>query len=238
VSLEIGPTPLSPGCISTAAIGCGPILPGGPYAGTRVVTVPKVVVYNGVALGGDPRNIGGTGTGLVNLSDDSATGTLTGLPAGPVAAGVAPAPDGTQPPNATCNPACSTTLANTTPSTTPLIPTIFWEPGNLRGPGLASFDVAVPPINAVGTAGSIGGVIAPIDYLVGKLVTDSFGQFVIPPGFAATTLFVQPIIFTRPIAALFGGASTVPYCGTPSAPNNPGGGQVAETAVLGVLSGP
>src|SRR5262249_25144865 len=75
-------------------------------------------------------------------------------------------------------------------------------------------------------------------YLVGKLVTDSFGQFVIPPGFAATTIFVQPIIFTCPIAALFSGTAGVTYCGTPSAPNNPGGGQVAETAVLGVLSGP
>src|SRR5215471_2132196 len=83
VSLEIGPVPLTPGCLSTATMGCGPVLPGGPYAGTRVVTVPKVVVFNGVALGGDPRNIAGTGTGLVNLSDDSATGTLTGLPAGP-----------------------------------------------------------------------------------------------------------------------------------------------------------
>jgi len=238
VSLEIGPVPLSPGCLSTAAMGCGPVLPGGPYAGTRVVTVPKVVVFNGVALGGDPRNVAGTGTGLVNLSDDSSTGTLTGLPAGPVVAGVAPAPDLTRPPNATCNPQCAITLANVVPSTTSLIPPIFWEPDNLRGRALASFDAQVAPINAVGSAGSIGGVITPIDYLVGKLVTDSFGQFVIPPGFAATTIFVQPIIFTCPVAALFAGPAGVPYCGTPSAPNNPGGGQVAETAVLGVLSGP
>src|SRR5215467_12952719 len=49
VSQEVGPATLAPGCTSTAAAGCAPILPGGPYAGTRVVTVPKVVVYNGVA---------------------------------------------------------------------------------------------------------------------------------------------------------------------------------------------
>src|SRR5439155_25146216 len=77
VSQEAGPAALRPGCTNTTAAGCAPVLPGGPYAGTRVVTVPKVVVYNGVALGGDPTNIGGTGTGLTNLADDFATMTLT-----------------------------------------------------------------------------------------------------------------------------------------------------------------
>src|SRR5215467_5805198 len=102
VSQEVGPATLAPGCTSTAAAGCAPILPGGPYAGTRVVTVPKVVVYNGVALGGGPRSVGGTGTGLVNLSDDSLTGTLTGLPS-------VGAPNPALTAFATCNPACAAT---------------------------------------------------------------------------------------------------------------------------------
>jgi len=206
VSQEIAPAALRPGCTNTAAAGCAPILPGGPYAGTRVVTVPKVVVYNGVALGGDPTNISGTGTGLRNLSDDNATVTLTALPP------------------ALC---CSTTPA-------PVTPPIFWEPDNLRGRALASFDAQVAPINQTGSAGSIGGVITPIDYLVGRTVLDTLG---LPVGPVDSIIFVQPIIFTCPTAALFAGPAGVPYCGTPSSPANPGGGQVAETAVLGVGPG-
>src|SRR5215467_11161632 len=206
VSQELGPAALRPGCTNTTAAGCAPILPGGPYAGTRVVTVPKVVVYNGVALGGDPTNIAGTGTGLRNLSDDNATVTLTGLPP------------------TVC---CSTQPAPVTP--------IFWEPDNLRGRALASFDAQVAPINATGTAGSIGGVITPIDYLVGRF---SFSTFGFPVGPVESILFVQPIIFTCPTAALFSGPAGVPYCGTASGPSNPGGGQVAEAVVVAVLTGP
>jgi len=205
VSQETGPAALLPGCTNTAAAGCAPIIPGGPYAGTRVVTVPKVVVYNGVALGGDPTNISGTGTGLRNLSDDNATVTLSTTP------------------TLTC---CSTVTAP--------VPPIFWEPDNLRGRALASFDAQVAPINLQGALGSIGGVITPIDYLVGRTVVDSFGT---PSGPVDSIIFVQPIIFTCPTAALFSGPAGVPYCGTPSAPNNPGGGQVAESAILGTAPG-
>jgi hypothetical protein len=231
VSQEPNPTSINPGCVITAAAGCVPILPGGPYAGTRVVTVPKVVVYNGVALGGDPRNISGTGTGLVNLSDDSLTGTLTAL----LSVGV---PGGTNP-AATCNPVCAAT--SPVRGENPILP-IFWEPDNLRGRALASFDAQVAPINAIGTGNppltvtataSIGGVVTPIDYLVGKLITDNFGA---APNVNSQSLFVQPIIFTCPTTALFAGSAGVPYCGLPSGPAG-SGGQVAETAVLGVLSG-
>jgi len=203
VSQETNPAALAAGCTNTTAAGCAPTFPGGPYAGTRVVTVPKVVVYNGVALGGDPTSISGTGTGLVNLADDFATVTLTAT---------------------TFGPCCSTQPAPVTP--------IIWEPDNLRGRALASFDSQVAPINATGTAGSLGGVITPIDYLVGKLVLNSFGA-----GFFIPAIFVQPIVFTCPTAALFAGPAGVPYCGTPAGPGA-GGGQVAETAALGVLSGP
>src|SRR5215831_394933 len=119
VSQETGPATLAPGCTSTAAAGCGPILPGGPYAGTRVVQVPKLVVYNSIALGFGL---------LTNLSDDSLTGTLTGLPS-------VGAPNPALPPNTTCNPVC----AATSPAPTVVggaanpIQSIFWEPDNLRG---------------------------------------------------------------------------------------------------------
>ena len=57
-------------------------LPGGAFAGTRVTTVPKMVVYNGTSLTLSfgpftfPGNV--TTLGAVNLYDDIWTGTLTG----------------------------------------------------------------------------------------------------------------------------------------------------------------
>ena len=61
------------GIIPIAPIQNLPQFPGGPYAGTRVVTVPKMIVYNGAAL-----SLFTTTGGALNLSDDTATGTLTG----------------------------------------------------------------------------------------------------------------------------------------------------------------
>ena len=58
-------------------------LPGGAFAGTRVVTIPKLVVYNGtaLALSSGPFVYPSStvlGLGAVNLADDTNTGTLTG----------------------------------------------------------------------------------------------------------------------------------------------------------------
>ena len=58
-------------------------LPGGAFAGTRVITVPKLVVYNGTALSlsSGPFVFPSStvlGLGAVNLADDIFTGTLTG----------------------------------------------------------------------------------------------------------------------------------------------------------------
>ena len=207
VSQEVGPTALNPTCTNTATLGCGPVLPGGPFAGTRVVTVPKVVVYNGVALGGNPTNIGSTGTGLVNLSDDTLTGTLTGQ----------------------ANTALSPSPAETcTPQPGDPIPCVFWEPDNLRGRALASFTAQVGP-----TGSLVAGVLTPIDYLVGRPITNTLGGFDNYPG-----IWVQPIIFTCPTGAIFPAPAGVTFCGIASGAANPGGGQVAETAVLGVRIDP
>jgi len=186
----------------------------GPFAGTRVAAVPKLNVFNGT-----------TTAGQVNLSDDNATGTLTGVPSN--AAIVA----GTTLPTVT---GCCNTAAPAPQN--PNIPAIFWEPDNVRGRALASFDAQVAPINAVGTVGSIGGVIAPFDYLVGRFATDTFGGFSLGTGQAvgqATTVFIQPIIFTCPTSALFSGPAGVPYCGTSTLA---GQTQIAEVPVLGAIS--
>jgi len=210
-----------------------PQFPGGPYAGTRVVTVPKMIVYNGATLAFGPG-----GGGALNLSDDTGTGTLTGInPAG----STFPNPNGTTTPaniaarysSATngATPWCGVLTAPVTPGSCNWIPPIFWEPDNLRGRALASFNSQIGP---QGT--SSAGVITPIDYLVGTLITDNLGtsQGIATPT-TFLTFFVQPIIFTCPSSSLGPGPSGVTFCG-----NGTGAAQVADVSQLGVLnaSGP
>src|ERR1022692_3319787 len=93
------------------------------------------------------------------------------------------------------------------------LPAIFWEPDNLRGRSLASFDSQVAPFNTV-----VAGVITPVDYLVGTEITDNFGAGIVPQGVPgitgqpgavpgavvpatagiATIYYVQPIAFSCP----------------------------------------
>jgi hypothetical protein len=175
-----------------------PQLPGGPYAGTRVVTVPKMVVYNGTALPltAPPACLPGS-CGAINLSDNTATGTLTATTGNPAAA-------------MTANP----------------IPPIFWEPDNLRGRALASFNSQVGP-----AATAVAGVITPIDYLVGTRITD-----LLTNGYGANTnattlaIQVQPIVFTCPGSAIFAAPSGVTFCGVAG---GGAGGQIPDLPVLG-----
>jgi hypothetical protein len=144
----------------------------GPYAGTRVTSIAKIVVYNGTALNFSQPGPGGCTSDApidcqaVNLSDNVATGTLTEITTR-IAFGqggfVAPAPDlqygtGAIPnscfpvpgspvaPSAVSNVVAPGSLAVPVLSCAPLaalptaIPSIFWEPDNLRGRALASFD--------------------------------------------------------------------------------------------------
>ena len=53
---------------------------------------------------------------------------------------------------------------------TPNLPAIFFEPDNLRGRALASFDAQVPPFG-----NPTAGVLTPVDYLVGNRISDNFG---------------------------------------------------------------
>jgi len=187
---------------AASAAGVQQQLPGGPYAGTRVVTLPKMAVYNGAA----PALTGGANA--YNLADDTATGTLTGT---------------------TGNPAASI-------ATNP-IPAIFWEPDNLRGRALASFDAQVGALST-----TTAGVIAPLDYLVGTQITNkcTTADTAASPcnigGVANTTggalaFWVQPVIFTCGASAIYAGPSGVTFCGIA------GAGQVAEVPVLGVMVG-
>src|ERR1022692_4231628 len=214
----------------------------GPYAGTRVTTLAKIVLYNGAQpnLSQPPSCVGDTvpDCQAVNLSDDTATGTLTAIAqkiafgqGTPAVLGVSPAGDlqfGGGTPNTpnrciTANPAAvpPATLPNNaavlscapTATLPTALPAIFWEPDNLRGRSLASFDSQVAPFNTV-----VAGVITPIDYLVGTEITDNFGAGIVPQGVPgitgqpgavpgavvpatagiATIYYVQPIAFSCP----------------------------------------
>jgi len=182
----------------------------GPYAGTRVTTIAKIAVYNGTGLNlsQPPSCLGDTPIDCqaVNLSDDTATGTLSvvnqkiafgqgatkglGLPNGDLQYGGA-VPNScitTQPAAVVPTPLIAVPPASNTPSQavlscaplatlTTALPAVFWEPDNLRGRALASFDAQVAPFTT-----PQAGVITPIDYIVGTEITDNFGAGLKPQG--------------------------------------------------------
>ena len=188
-------------------------LPGGAYAGTRVTTVPKLVVYNGSPLplsgGGSFPPSFGVGLGAVNLADSFLTGTLTGI--GTAIPGI-------------LGPATLTGGVNT------LIPAIFWEPDNLRGRALASYNSQVG-VSQFGSPsnGNVQGVITPLDYLVGSEIVDTPGGLFSSP--SRLRFYVQPIIFSCPATALFAAPGGVTFCGTAGGL----GTQVPGLPVLGSL---
>jgi len=218
--LDMSFAPLVPVIVPTAVPNMMQ-LPGGPYAGTRVVSIAKLYVYNGTG-GSDSA----APSSAYNLTDDTQTGTLTGTntnpAAGPATAGIGVTAAGSTSIFAKwCGPAGSTATGCNP------IPPIFWEPDNLRGRALASFDSQVYP----SSTDPLAGILAPMDFLVGTLISDNFG---------ATTnadfrLYVQPIIFTC-ASGIYKGPSGVSFCGAigggSSAP-----AQVAEVPVLGVQFG-
>jgi len=188
----------------------------GPYVGTRVVSVAKLQVYNANALilTQPPACTGDAPIDCmaVNLSDNTRTGTLT-------EGGALNALCNVTPPLALgiCAPIANVTLATPNP-----IRAIYWEPDNLRGRALASFDAQVAP------TGATAGVITPIDYLVGSTIYFNDGT----PGtpfLIAPFIYLQPIVYNCPGAAIFGGPSGVEFCGSFA------GGQVADLPVLGRL---
>lgn len=200
----------------------GPGLPGGAYAGTRVVSVPKLYVYNGVTL---PLAFNAAVPGAVNLADNTATGTLTATTGNPAPVLVLPTTAGA--------PAANTSNTPNTSTINP-IPSIFWEPDNLRGRVFNGADSQIGPFSTPSA-----GVITPIDYLVGTQVTGfqtngvggqpGFGIF---PRADLLSFFIQPIVYTCPGTSIFPG--NVIFCGTASNPVAPGGSQIADLPALGV----
>jgi len=217
----------------------------GPYAGTRVTTIAKLQVYNGLALNLTQPGPGGCTAATpvscmaVNLADNTATGTLTAITQkvaygfGAINAGASangdvqygggtptipnscitavpvaltaqqvnpvPAAGQTNPAQTPANIVLSCapvndspTIGSSTVAGSPAnetqglssglpgvgspgdLPAIFWEPDNLRGRSLASFDAQVAPFGS-----PVSGVITPYDYLVGTEITDNFGQGIV-----------------------------------------------------------
>src|SRR5579871_250220 len=124
------------------------------------------------------------------------------------------------------------------------LPAVFWEPDNLRGRALASFDAQVAPFSNT----SVAGVITPIDYLVGTEITDNLGASLVPQGIPgvtgqagaimpvtagiATVFYLQPIAFSCAGSAIYSGPSGVTFCGS----GVPGGQSlVADLPFLGPL---
>jgi len=225
-----GNFPAGPCGISASVASCQ-----GPYAGTRVTTIAKLAVYNGISLVLDQPPVCTAANPVscmaVNLSDDAATGTLTEI-AQKVAFGqgavgtngkqadlkYVAGPSTTSPTCFTSAPAqvlafaippavgapvlsCAPTYTvATVPGLTRALPAIFWEPDNLRGRALASFDAQVAPFGS-----AVSGIITPLDYLVGTEITDNFGQTALAPGGA-------PALTTSPTG---GNCATQPQPGCP-----------------------
>lgn len=210
-----------------------PITPGqriGPYAGTRVVTLAKLIVYNGGALNFTTQPPACDGNSpidctAINLADNTVTGTLAvvgatsqSITSPTTCLAAAPAPG-------LCESVVQPSL--TTDRVGNPIPAVYWEPDNLRGRALASFDSQVAPN---GTA--MAGVITPLDYLVGRRIYDAQGVQTSTGASGVNanyTLWIQPIVFTCPGAAIFPALSSVPFCGQFAA------GQVADQSALGQL---
>jgi hypothetical protein len=177
----------------------------GPYAGTRVTTIPKLVVYNGSVLGfTQPPSCLPATCQAVNLADNTATGTLTAVTTkvafGQGTVGGAGVPNGDlqyaagkpTTPNSciTAVPLVVNSLTSTTGAAptfppalscapiaglTNALPAIFWEPDNLRGRTFATFDSQVSSFGLGNVQSQFSGVLTPIDYLVGTQITDNFG---------------------------------------------------------------
>jgi hypothetical protein len=192
----------------------------GPYVGTRLLALAKLVVYNGTALSlgsGDqpPSCTGNTPAtcNAVNLSDNLRTGTLTELVTasnllpGNTTAGCNTDINAGTGVLGTCAPTSSLSVGfggipswcgrnfNVTREGghgCSTMPPIFWEPDNLRGPALASYDAEVSP---AGTA--VAGVISPIDYIVGTLINNNV-ETGAGNGTIGTIYFAQPVVFSCP----------------------------------------
>lgn len=181
----------------------------GPYVGTRVVSIAKLVVYNGTALnfnnnGQAPACTNATpiACNAVNLSDNTRTGTLTNSTAALA--------------NCAITPPAAPGVCSPIVGTNPMIP-VFWEPNNLRGRALASYSAQVAPV------GAQGGILTPIDYLVGNRASNDFGQ---NSNALGSDIFIQPIIYSCPGSAIYAGPSGVSFCGVA------GGGQVPDLPLL------
>jgi hypothetical protein len=206
----------------------------GPYAGTRVVTVAKLMLYNGTAFSTIDQPPTCTTANpvsclAINLADNVFTGTLTTMGVVNPAAGGGNIGTGCAA-NVPVAPALPCASTATTGGSAVLfglgavVPSIFWEPDNLRGRALASFDSQVSPFGNL-----TSGVITPFDYLVGTRITDNFGAGFINLGSFGIQYFVQPIAFSCPGQAIFPGPAGVAFCGTTSA------SQVADLPLLGPL---
>jgi len=186
----------------------------GPYAGTRAVSIAKLVVYNGTALtfNQPPACTGNTPIDCmaVNLADNVVTGTIT------TRAGCATS---VAPPAVPAN--CSPTpqVAGNT-----ALPAVFFEPDNLRGRALASFDSQVSPLG-----NATAGVITPVDYLVGTQIADNYTGAFVNDGSTGNRYFIYPIVYSCPGVAIFPGPAGVAFCGVG------GAGQVPDLPVLGTI---
>jgi len=229
----------APGTVTEGTLATSSGQSQGVYAGTRVITVPKLMLYNGTAFSTTDQPPACTTANpisclAVNLADNVFTGTLTAVPGTTINTTLAGCAVNNPPFifGGVVNP-CATTVADLTvavlgtPATLPFgpaIPPIFWEPDNLRGRALASFDAQVS--NGFNLT---SGIIAPFDYLVGTRISGNFGAGFVNDGTTGTQYFLQPIIFSCPGSAIFPGKDGVAFCGTTSA------SQIADLPVLGIL---
>src|SRR5579871_5687599 len=172
VADQPGPTPTNPAnanCLAANPISCNAVNLADDSATGTLTEITQQIAFGqgtpgvaGVSKIGDLQYGGGTPA--------TANSCFTSQPMAVVATQnfAPPAPNTPSQAVLSCAPLATLTRA---------LPGIFWEPDNLRGRALASFDSQVAPSGT-----SVSGAITPYDYLVGTEITDNLGLGMPAPG--------------------------------------------------------
>jgi len=172
-----GPTPTNPAnanCLAATPISCNAVnLSDDAATGTLTEITQKIAFAQGArgVLGASKSGDLAYGGNGGNFNPSTPNSCLTSQPVAVVATPNVAVPPAVNTPGQavlSCAPLATLTRA---------LPAIFWEPDNLRGRALASFDSQVAPFGT-----SVSGAITPYDYLVGTEITDNLGSVNVSPG--------------------------------------------------------
>jgi hypothetical protein len=170
-----------PSCLGDTPIDCQAVnLSDNVATGTLSVVQQKIAFGQGAIAG---AGLGSPNADLQYGANGLANSCITTQPVAVVAATTVPA----TPPAPPFTPSQAVLSCAPIATLNAALPAVFWEPDNVRGRALASFDAQVaPPVNGCTQCG-VSGVITPLDYIVGTEITDNFGLGVKPQGTSGVT---------------------------------------------------